>query len=52
MPLDMSIRQRGLPPSYSQTMNNPGFRSSYRPTVIAPNNAAQRDELPSGKINY
>lgn len=50
MPLDMSIRQRGLPPSYSQTMNNPGFKSNYRPSVIASNNLSQRDELPSGNI--
>lgn len=48
MPLDMSIRQRGQPPSYSQTMNNPGFKSNYRPSVIASNNTTQRDELPSG----
>jgi hypothetical protein len=46
-PLDMSVRQRGLPPSYSQTVNNPGYRSSYRPSVIQ-NNAPNREELPPG----
>ncbi|XP_063929295.1 uncharacterized protein LOC135141779 isoform X2 [Zophobas morio] len=46
-PLDMSVRQRGLPPSYSQTINNPGYRSSYRPSVIQ-NNAPNREDLPPG----
>ncbi|RZC40922.1 uncharacterized protein BDFB_001154 [Asbolus verrucosus] len=46
-PLDMSVRQRGLPPSYSQTVNNPGYRSSYRPSVIQ-NNAPNREDLPPG----
>lgn len=45
-PLDMSVRQRGQPPSYSQTINNPGYRSSYRPTVIT--QTPQRDDAPSG----
>ncbi|XP_044271136.1 uncharacterized protein LOC123015464 isoform X2 [Tribolium madens] len=43
-PLDMSVRQRGLPPSYSQTINNPGYRSNYRPSVIQNN----REDLPPG----
>nr|XP_008199633.1 PREDICTED: uncharacterized protein LOC657295 isoform X1 [Tribolium castaneum] len=43
-PLDMSVRQRGLPPSYSQTINNPGYRSNYRPSVIQKN----REDLPPG----
>ncbi|XP_057668520.1 uncharacterized protein LOC130901298 [Diorhabda carinulata] len=50
-PLDMSVRQRGLPPSYAQTINNPGYRSSYRPSVIhngVPPPPQQREELPSG----
>lgn len=42
-PLDMSVRQRGLPPSYSQTVNNPGYRSNYRPSVIQ-----NREDLPPG----
>ncbi|KAJ8932785.1 hypothetical protein NQ314_014489 [Rhamnusium bicolor] len=46
-PLDMSVRQRGLPPSYSQTINNPGYRSNYRPSVIH-NGVPTREELPSG----
>ncbi|XP_018574258.1 uncharacterized protein LOC108913224 isoform X1 [Anoplophora glabripennis] len=46
-PLDMSVRQRGLPPSYSQTINNPGYRSNYRPSVIQ-NGVPNREELPSG----
>lgn len=50
-PLDMSVRQRGLPPSYSQTMSNPGFKSNYRASVITPNNVSPRDELPSGTNN-
>ncbi|KAK9871672.1 hypothetical protein WA026_014120 [Henosepilachna vigintioctopunctata] len=29
-PIDMSVRHRGLPPSYAQTMNSPGYRSNYR----------------------
>ncbi|CAH0554783.1 unnamed protein product [Brassicogethes aeneus] len=41
-PLDMSLRQRGLPPSYSQTVNNPGYKSNYRQPVVS------RDEIPSG----
>jgi len=45
-PLDMSVRQRGQPPSYSQTINNPGYRSNYRPSVIT--QAPQRDDVPSG----
>lgn len=45
-PIDMSVRQRGQPPSYTQTINNPGYRSSYKPPVAA--NGA-RDEIPSGK---
>lgn len=46
-PLDMSVRQRGQPPSYSQTINNPGYRSSYRPSVIT-QNSIPRDEPPTG----
>lgn len=46
-PLDMSVRQRGQPPSYSQTINNPGYRSSYRPSVIT-QNSISRDEPPTG----
>ncbi|KAK5645063.1 hypothetical protein RI129_006363 [Pyrocoelia pectoralis] len=44
-PLDMSVRQRGQPPSYSQTINNPEFRSNYRTSVIT---QTQRDDIPSG----
>lgn len=33
-PLDMSVRQRGLPPSYSQAINDPSFRSSYKSSVV------------------
>lgn len=34
-PLDMSIRQRGLPPTYSQAISNSTYRiSSFRPSVI------------------
>ncbi|XP_019870248.2 uncharacterized protein LOC109598765 [Aethina tumida] len=46
-PIDMSLRQRGLPPSYQQTINNPGYRSSYRRSVIH-NGGPPREELPSG----
>ncbi|KAF5281622.1 hypothetical protein FQR65_LT02942 [Abscondita terminalis] len=45
-PLDMSVRQRGQPPSYSQTINNPGYRSSFRASVIT--QTPQRDDMPSG----
>ncbi|KAF5298119.1 hypothetical protein FQA39_LY02543 [Lamprigera yunnana] len=45
-PLDMSVRQRGQPPSYSQTMNNPVYRSTYRTTVIT--QTPQKEEIPSG----
>ncbi|XP_072381486.1 uncharacterized protein Tgi isoform X1 [Diabrotica undecimpunctata] len=47
-PLDMSVRQRGLPPSYAQTISNPGYRSSYRPSVIHNGVPPAREELPSG----
>ncbi|KAJ8918578.1 hypothetical protein NQ315_013083 [Exocentrus adspersus] len=47
-PLDMSVRQRGLPPSYSQTINNPGYRSNYRPSVIHNGGPTNREDLPSG----
>nr|CAI5851243.1 unnamed protein product [Callosobruchus analis] len=47
-PLDMSVRHRGLPPSYAQTINSPGYRSNYRPSVIAAQNGGGRDELPQG----
>ncbi|CAH1970708.1 unnamed protein product, partial [Acanthoscelides obtectus] len=50
-PLDMSVRHRGLPPSYAQTVNSPGYRSTYRPSVItAQQNGGSngRDELPQG----
>ncbi|XP_076265659.1 tondu-domain-containing Growth Inhibitor isoform X1 [Rhynchophorus ferrugineus] len=50
-PLDMSVRQRGLPPSYDQTMSNPGYRSPYKTIVIyngAPPLPNVRDELPYG----
>ncbi|XP_050310795.1 uncharacterized protein LOC126746527 [Anthonomus grandis grandis] len=56
-PLDMTVRNRGSPPSYDQTINNPGYRSNfhYRPTVIhngvppvSLHQANNRDELPSG----
>ncbi|XP_022917402.2 transcription cofactor vestigial-like protein 4 isoform X1 [Onthophagus taurus] len=47
-PLDMTVRQRGQPPSYSQTINNPGYRSSYRPSVVTNQNNGHRDDLPSG----
>lgn len=48
IPLDMSIRHRGQPPSYAQTISNPGYRSSYRPSVIQ-NGVPTRDDIPSGK---
>ncbi|XP_066260975.1 transcription cofactor vestigial-like protein 4 isoform X1 [Euwallacea similis] len=50
-PLDMTVRQRGEPPSYDQTISNPGYRSSFRTTVIhngAPPMVSNRDHLPSG----
>ncbi|KAG5877149.1 hypothetical protein JTB14_035919 [Gonioctena quinquepunctata] len=47
-PLDMSVRQRGLPPSYAQTISNPGYRFSYRPSVIHNGVPPAREELPSG----
>ncbi|XP_060529349.1 transcription cofactor vestigial-like protein 4 [Cylas formicarius] len=47
-PLDMSVRHRGLPPSYAQTISNPSYRSSYRPTVIPNGVPNGREELPSG----
>ncbi|XP_017770048.1 PREDICTED: transcription cofactor vestigial-like protein 4 [Nicrophorus vespilloides] len=46
-PLDMSVKQRGLPPTYSQAISDPSFRSSYRP-AISSNGPNARDELPSG----
>lgn len=46
-PIDMSVRQRGQPPSYSQTINNPGYRSTYKPAMV--NNGA-RNEMPSGLL--
>lgn len=49
IPLDMSIRHRGQPPSYAQTISNPGYRSSYRPSVIQ-NGVPQRDDIPSGTL--
>lgn len=49
IPLDMSIRHRGQPPSYAQTISNPGYRSSYRPSVIQ-NSVPPRDDIPSGEI--
>lgn len=51
-PLDMSIRHRGQPPSYSQTINNPGYRSSYRPSVIQNPAVGAREDLPSGEFVY
>lgn len=50
-PLDMSVRQRGQPPSYTQTINNPGYRSNYRPSVIT-QNSISRDEPPTGKFIF
>ncbi|XP_045474653.1 transcription cofactor vestigial-like protein 4 isoform X3 [Harmonia axyridis] len=49
-PLDMSVRQRGLPPSYAQTVNNPGYRSSYRPAVLSngPPPPPPKEEIPAG----
>ncbi|XP_065173897.1 MAP7 domain-containing protein 1 isoform X2 [Atheta coriaria] len=46
-PLDMTTtpRQRGLPPSYSQAISDPSFRSTY--TNSRPNTNG-REELPSG----
>ena len=52
-PLDMSVRQRGLPPTYAQAISNPEYRSGFRPTVIhngVPPVVNNRDELPSGKF--
>lgn len=48
IPIDMTVRNRGQPPSYDQTISNPGYRSSYRPSVIQ-NSVPPRDEIPSGK---
>ncbi|XP_030766973.1 uncharacterized protein LOC115890779 isoform X1 [Sitophilus oryzae] len=54
-PLDMSVRQRGLPPSYAQTMSNPGYRSSYKSdykTIVIYNGVPPlpkvKEELPAG----
>ncbi|XP_044754732.1 transcription cofactor vestigial-like protein 4 isoform X2 [Coccinella septempunctata] len=49
-PLDMSVRQRGLPPSYAQTVNNPGYRSSYRPATLSngPPPPPPKEEIPAG----
>lgn len=50
-PLDMTVRQRGLPPSYAQTISNPSYKSSFRPSVIhngVPPVPNTRDELPAG----
>lgn len=52
IPLDMSLRQRGQPPSYAQTISNPGYRSSYRPTVITQTPPPHRDDAPSGLYSY
>lgn len=51
IPLDMSIRHRGQPPSYAQTISNPGYRSSYRPSVIQ-NSVPSRDDIPSGNLSF
>lgn len=47
-PIDMTMRQRGQPPSYLQTINNPGYRSTYRPSVITQGSFLPREEIPSG----
>lgn len=49
-PLDMSVRQRGLPPSYSQTVNSPSYRSTSRaPSLITQNgDSSLKEEIPSG----
>ncbi|KAL3269880.1 hypothetical protein HHI36_008937 [Cryptolaemus montrouzieri] len=49
-PLDMSVRQRGLPPSYAQTINNPGYRSNYRLSTIVngPPPPVPKEEIPAG----
>lgn len=50
IPLDMSVRQRGQPPSYIQTINNPSYRSNYRPGAMTSltNGFSQRTDMPSG----
>ncbi|XP_025832088.1 transcription cofactor vestigial-like protein 4 isoform X2 [Agrilus planipennis] len=47
-PIDMSIRQKGQPPSYDQTISNPNFRSNYRASVIMHNGSQGKDDIPSG----
>lgn len=48
-PLDMSVRQRGLPPSYAQTVSNPGYRSNYRPAAALNNGPPPtKEEIPAG----
>lgn len=47
-PLDMSVRQRGLPPSYSQTINSPSYRSNSRPPIMTNGDLPVREEIPSG----
>lgn len=48
-PIDMSVKQRGLPPSYAQAINNLGIRSTYRtpPPPPAPSSTV-RDDIPAG----
>ncbi|XP_048522334.1 transcription cofactor vestigial-like protein 4 isoform X1 [Dendroctonus ponderosae] len=51
-PLDMTVKQRGEPPSYAQTISNPGYRSSFgtpkKNPSSAPSLPKNRDRIPSG----
>lgn len=49
-PLDMSVRQRGLPPSYSQTVNSPSYRSSCKPPVIHNGDTTAKEKIRSGLL--
>lgn len=58
-PIDMSVRQRGLPPSYTQAISSPGYRPSVITQAPTPNSPSlpaadlrpgTRNDLPSG--NY
>lgn len=48
IPLDMSVRQRGLPPSYSQTVNSPSYRYNCRQPALSNGESTIRDEIRSG----
>lgn len=55
-PIDMSVRQRGLPPSYSQAISSPGYRPSVitqapTPGPPGPHSPGVWSDLPSGNCN-